>query len=80
MLRCSGDANVTVCVVSTTIRYTHFSLLIYYWKRSCQVVTKTSLEHAWDRSFNDRNRNNRERNETAHLIRLIFELCIPPFL
>ena len=29
MLRCSGEANVTECVVSTTIRNTHFHWLTY---------------------------------------------------
>ena len=54
MLRCNGDANVTECVVSTSIRYTHFHWLIYNLKRSRQEVTRTCMEQGCVGSFHER--------------------------
>ena len=55
------------CVVSTTIRYTHFHWLIYKLKKPWQEVAKTGLKWGCVRSFQEANTNG-ERIERANFI------------
>ena len=70
MLRCNGDAKSTECVVSTTIRYTHFHWLIVYLKRSGQEVTRTWLKRGCVRSFHERQKQTMSEMKGLILIRL----------
>ena len=70
MLRCSGEVNVTECVVSTTIRYTNFHWLIYKLKRSRQEVTRTCLKRSCIRSFHERQKQTESEMKGLILIRL----------
>ena len=69
MLLCNGDANVTECVVSSSIRYTRFHWLNYNLKRSCQQVNRTCLERGCVRSFHERQK--QKESEMKGLILLI---------
>ena len=70
MLQCCGEANVTKCVVSTTIRYTHFHWLIYKLKRLRQWVTRTCLKRGCVRSFHERQKQRESEMKGLILIRL----------
>ena len=70
MLRWSGEANLTECVVLTTIRYTHFHWLIYKLKRSWQEVARTYLKRGCVRSFHDRQKQKESEMKGLILIRL----------
>ena len=71
MLRCSGEANVTEFVVSTTIRYTHFHWLIYKLKKSRQEVTRTCFKRGCVRSFHERQKQTKSEMKGLILIRLL---------
>ena len=60
----------TECVVSTTIRYTHFHWLIYKLKRSWQEVTRTCLKRGCVRSFHERQKQTESEMKGLILIRL----------
>ena len=63
----AGEANVTECVESTKIRYTHFHWLIYKLKKSRQEVTRKCLQRGCVRSILSRaTKTNRERDERAN--------------
>ena len=64
------EANVTECVESTTIRYTHFHWLIYKLKRSRQEVTRTCLKRGCVRSFHERQKQTESEMKGLILIRL----------
>ena len=66
-----GKWFVTECVVSTTIRYTHFHWLIYKLKRSRQEFTRSCLKRGCVRSFHERQKKSGERNERANFNRLL---------
>ena len=69
------DANVIdECVVSTTIRYTHFHWLIYNLKRSRQEVTKTCLERGCVRYFHEQQKQTKSEMKGLILFRLHFHL------
>ena len=70
MLRCSGEGNVTECVVLTMIRYTHFHLLIYKLKRSRQEVTRMCLKRGCIRFFQERQKQTESEMKGLSLIRL----------
>ena len=79
MLRCTGEANVTECVVSTTIRYTHFHRLIHKLKRSWQEVTRTSLKRGCVRSFNERQKQTESEMKGLISIRLVVTAPLKTF-
>ena len=60
----------TECVVSTTIRYTHFHWLIYKLKRSWMKVTRTCLKRGCVRSFHERQKQTMSEMKWLILIRL----------
>ena len=60
------------CVASTTIRYTHFHLLIFKLKRSLQKVTKTCFKLGCVRSFHEQQKQTGSEMKGLILIRLEF--------
>ena len=78
MLLCSGEANVTECVVSTMIGYTHFNWLIYKLKWSRQEVIRTCLKQRCVRSIHERQKQTESEMKGLILIRLL--QCITCFL
>ena len=67
------------CVASTTIRYTHFRLLIFKLKRSLQKVTKTCFKLGCVRSFHEQQKQTGSKMKGLILIRLEFVFDVVVF-
>ena len=64
-----------ICVVSITIRYTHFHWLIVNLKRSRREVTRKCFEWGCIRYFHERQKQTMSEMKELILIRLLLTMC-----